>query len=92
MASGKSFEGNSGTTGKCYDDGDMKGEYSIPNCIALLKRLKMSLSLNFLEFDFALELIRDPYNRIILMCLQDRTMEVLLGWIRYKYKLNVRPN
>ncbi|CAJ1978912.1 unnamed protein product [Sphenostylis stenocarpa] len=96
MASEKSLECNSGTTRKCHNEAeeddiegnsDVHGKYCMPNCIAVLKSLKEEDFLSRQQFSFALELIKDPQNRIIVMCLQD-SMYDLAYWIFYKYELN----
>lgn len=99
MASVKRFEGYSGSTRKCSDGAekdenenysDINGKYSIPNCIAVLKRLKKeSYSMSDLEYGFALESIKDPQNRIIIMSLQD-SMKDLSCWNYYNYRVNER--
>ncbi|QCD87717.1 hypothetical protein DEO72_LG3g2257 [Vigna unguiculata] len=101
MASVKGFEGYSGSTRKCSDgaekdenenNSDINGKYSIPNCIAVLKRLRKEFySMNKLEYGFALESIKDPQNRIIIMSLQD-SMTELYCWNHYNYTVNERQN
>jgi hypothetical protein len=61
------------------------GQYSIPDCVKILKSLKDEELLNGQQFSYALELLKDENNRIILMSLKDST-NALVDWILYKYK------
>ena len=69
---------------------DIHGKYCMPNCIAVLRRLRKKFpSMDTSVYGFAIESIKDPQNRIIVMCLQD-SMHDLLEWIMSKYYPNER--
>ncbi|CAJ2642488.1 unnamed protein product [Trifolium pratense] len=59
------------------------GQYSIPNCIEVLINLKDILLLNGTQFSYALELIKDSKNRVIVVSLRQRKRD-LAAWIIYK--------
>jgi len=94
MASGKSLEWNSGTAKKNCSEAekdeiegisDIHGKYCMPNCIAVLQRLKDKFPfMDSSVFGFAIESVKDPQNRIIVMCLQ-HSMHDLIKWIQFKY-------
>lgn len=62
------------------------GQYSIPECIKVLISLEEEGVLSDQQFTYALELIKDCQNTVILMCLKDSSY-ALGNWIRYKYDL-----
>ena len=49
------------------------GQYSIPECIQVLKNLKEEGRLDGRQFSYAVDLIKDSQNRVILMSLKDST-------------------
>ncbi|XP_058744775.1 uncharacterized protein LOC131617511 [Vicia villosa] len=62
-----------------------QGQYSISNCIDVLKILKDSK--NYIpdeDFCYAFELIKDSKNRIIVISLKDR-VDILTIWIKNMY-------
>jgi len=48
----------------------MSGQYSIPDCIDVLRNLKGKKLLKGLQFTYALELIKDSKNRVIVVSLK----------------------
>ncbi|CAI8613882.1 unnamed protein product [Vicia faba] len=64
----------------------VNGQYSIPNCIDVLKILKDSKILRDNSFiSYALELIKDRENRVIVVSLKDQ-MDILANWLQFKYR------
>ncbi|CAI8613690.1 unnamed protein product, partial [Vicia faba] len=63
----------------------VSGQYSIPNCIYVLKVLKEELHWFKKRFSYALELIKDSKNRVIVISLKD-CYDDLADWIDYKYQ------
>ncbi|XP_057432803.1 L10-interacting MYB domain-containing protein-like [Lotus japonicus] len=61
------------------------GQYSISNCTQVLNILKEGGRLDGQQFCYALELLRDSFNRAILISLKD-SEDSLVEWILYKYK------
>jgi hypothetical protein len=61
------------------------GQYSIPDCVKILKSLKDDGLLDGQQFSYALEMLKDESNRIILMSLKDST-NALVDWLLYKYE------
>ncbi|XP_039685067.1 L10-interacting MYB domain-containing protein-like [Medicago truncatula] len=61
------------------------GQYSIPDCVTILKSAKEEGHLNNRQFSYALEMLKDEDNRIVLMSLKD-SMDALVDWILYKYQ------
>ncbi|XP_045800098.1 L10-interacting MYB domain-containing protein-like [Trifolium pratense] len=61
------------------------GQYSIPDCVNILKSLKEEGLLDGQQFSYALEMLKDESNRILLMSLKD-SMNALVDWLLYKYK------
>lgn len=61
------------------------GQYSIPDCVTILKSAKEEGHLNNRQFSYALEMLKDEDNRILLMSLKD-SMDALVDWILYKYQ------
>jgi hypothetical protein len=49
------------------------GQYSIPDCVKILKSVKEDGLLDGQQFSYALEMLKDESNRIILMSLKDST-------------------
>ncbi|CAL5193187.1 unnamed protein product [Lathyrus oleraceus] len=62
----------------------VSGQYSIPNCIHVLRNLKQNGRLYGKRFSYALELIKDSKNRVIVISLKDCFSE-LEDWIDYKF-------
>lgn len=60
-------------------------KYSIPICVAILKSAKEEGLLDGKQFSYALEMIKDEQNRVLLMTLKD-SMKDLIEWVLYKYK------
>lgn len=70
------------------DNGDtsyINGQYNMPNCIEILLTLKDKRLLDGQEFSFALELIKDGKNRVIVDSLK-YCMDDLATWIIFKFK------
>ena len=63
----------------------VNGKYSIPTCVAILKSAKEEGLLDGKQFSYALEMLKDEQNRVLLMTLKD-SMKDLLEWVLYKYK------
>ncbi|XP_058740127.1 uncharacterized protein LOC131612347 isoform X2 [Vicia villosa] len=64
----------------------VKGQYSIPNCIDVLKILKDSkIVKDNNHISYALELIKDRENRVIVVSLKDQ-MDILANWLYFKYR------
>jgi hypothetical protein len=61
------------------------GQYSIPDCVKILKSLKEEGLLDGQQFIYGLEMLKDESNRILLMSLKD-SMNALVDWLLYKYK------
>ncbi|XP_057420450.1 uncharacterized protein LOC130714557 [Lotus japonicus] len=59
-------------------------QYSIPECIRVLISLKEKGRLDQRQFIYALELLKDDHNRVILMSLTD-SIDSLVDWILFKY-------
>ncbi|XP_057457424.1 uncharacterized protein LOC130748255 [Lotus japonicus] len=55
----------------------VRGQYSIPECIQVLKSLKEERRLDRRQYSYALELLRDYQNRVILMSLTDSTADLV---------------
>lgn len=64
---------------------NVHGQYSIPDCVKILKSVKEEGLLNGQQFSYALELLKDENNRILLMSLKD-SINALVEWILYKYE------
>ncbi|XP_058740126.1 uncharacterized protein LOC131612347 isoform X1 [Vicia villosa] len=62
----------------------VSGQYSVPNCIHVLRFLKEEGRLYGKRFSYALELIKDSKNRVIVISLKDCSSE-LEDWIDYKH-------
>ena len=70
------------------DSGDISyinGHYNIPNCIEILRKLKDRELLNGREFTYALELIKDGKNRVIVDSLRYWQHD-LAAWIVFNFK------
>ncbi|CAJ2635820.1 unnamed protein product [Trifolium pratense] len=61
------------------------GQYSIPDCVKILKSVKEDGLLDGQQFSYALEMLKDESNRILLISLKDST-NALVDWLLYKYK------
>lgn len=59
-------------------------DYSIPDCVKVLKGAKEAGLLNGREFSYALEMLRDDQTRVLLISLKD-SVDALVEWILYKY-------
>jgi hypothetical protein len=64
---------------------NVNGQYSIPACVAILKSAKEDGFLNGQQFIYALEMLKDEQNRVLMMSLKE-SMNDLIDWILYKYK------
>ncbi|XP_045816045.1 uncharacterized protein LOC123909273 [Trifolium pratense] len=60
------------------------GQYSIPDCVKLLKKAKDEGFLNSQQFSYALEMLKDEQNRVLLISLKE-SKDDLVEWILYKY-------
>ncbi|KEH19292.1 hypothetical protein MTR_8g446440 [Medicago truncatula] len=60
------------------------GEYSILDCVKLLKSAKDDGFLNGQQFSHALEMLKDEQNRVLLVTLKD-SKDDLVEWILYNY-------
>jgi len=60
------------------------GEYSIPDCVKLLKSAKDDGFFNGQQFSYDLEMLKDEQNRVLLITLKD-SKEDLVEWILYNY-------
>ncbi|GAU28757.1 hypothetical protein TSUD_372660 [Trifolium subterraneum] len=63
----------------------VNGQYSIPACVAILKTAKEEGFLNGQQFIYALELLKDEQNRVLMISLKE-SMNDLIDWILFKYK------
>ncbi|KAK2403292.1 hypothetical protein QL285_052746 [Trifolium repens] len=61
------------------------GQYSIPDCVKILKSLMEEGLLDAQQFSYGLEMLKDESNRILLMSLK-YSMNALVDWLLYKYK------
>lgn len=59
-------------------------DYSIPDCVKVLKGAKEAGLLTGREFSYALEMLRDDQTRELLISLKD-SVDALVEWILYKY-------
>ncbi|KAK2407054.1 hypothetical protein QL285_042714 [Trifolium repens] len=64
---------------------NVNGQYSIPACVAILKSAKEDGFLNGQQFIYALEMLKDEQNRVLMMSLKE-SMYDLIDWILHKYK------
>ncbi|RHN47559.1 hypothetical protein MtrunA17_Chr7g0254281 [Medicago truncatula] len=74
------------------DNGDtsyINGQYNMPNCIETLRDLKARRLLDGKEFSFALELIKDGKNRVIVDSLK-YCMDDLATWILFNFKKDLK--
>jgi hypothetical protein len=60
------------------------GQYSIPDCVKLLKNAKDEGFLNSQQFSYTLEMLKDEQNRVLLISLKE-SKDDLIEWILYKY-------
>jgi hypothetical protein len=67
------------------------GQYSIQNFVNILKSEKVEGFLNGQQFSYALEMLKDDQNRVLLIFLKD-SKEDLLEWILYKYDAKKSSN
>lgn len=63
-------------------------QYSIPNCIRILEKLRVDSYLRGEELGFAVELTRDSHSRVVIISSED-SPNLLLDWIYYMYRKNV---
>ncbi|XP_058736160.1 uncharacterized protein LOC131608266 [Vicia villosa] len=61
------------------------GQYSIPTCVEILKSAKEKGLLNGQQFSYALEMLKDEQNRVLIISLKDSISD-LIEWILYKYE------
>jgi hypothetical protein len=64
---------------------NVNGQYSIPACVAILKSAKEDGFLNGQQFIYALEMLKDEQNRVLMMSLKE-SMDDLIDRILHNYK------
>ncbi|KAK2426849.1 hypothetical protein P8452_41398 [Trifolium repens] len=67
----------------------MNGPYSIANCIKVLTNIRQSQKLTTTEYGYALELLKDSQNRVMVVSSKDSLYDLEL-WIKYKYEKELK--